>query len=580
MNKYQWNLKPISKKDRAEVEKVNSAFVKKWQGRQDYLVSPKVLKQALDDYEALYKSYGTSGAEGYYYGLRLSQEQDNPTLKATNSKIEEFEKRMGNNLQFFELNLSKVPPQIQKKLLSAPDLKDYKHFLAKNFAWGKYLLSEKEEKILNLKVTSSHSNWVRMTSSFLDKEEREGKSFNEIVALTSDKNKKIRDKAAKQFNEIMDRYKEVATEELNSILGNKKVDDELRGMDRPDLGRHLSDDIDTKMVDTLLYVVEGNFDQSQRYYKLKAKLFGIKKLQYHERNVEYGQVEKKYTWQQACDLVKKVFRELDPEFLEIFEGFLKQGQFDLYPRKGKKGGAFCAGGLISYPTYILLNFTDRLRDIETLAHESGHGINNELMRKKQNSLNFSTPLSTAEVASTFMEDFVLQEILRGANDEERLSLLMTKLNSDISTIHRQTACYLFEKELHAQFRAKGYLSTEEIGKIFQRYMNSYMGPAVEQSPGSENWWVYWSHIRRFFYVYSYVSGLLISKGLQAGVKKDPAFIKKVKEFLSAGGSDSPKNIFKKLGIDITDKAFWQSGLKEVEDLLKETEKLARKLGKI
>ncbi len=109
-------------------------------------------------------------------------------------------------------------------------------------------------------------------------------------------------------------------------------------------------------------------------------------------------------------------------------------------------------------------------------------------------------------------------------------------------------------------------------------MAAYMGKAVEQSEGSENWWVYWNHIRYFFYVYSYASGLLISKSLQHSVKQDPAFIHKVKEFLSAGLSDSPKNIFGRLGIDISDKQFWDKGLDEVEKLLDETERVGEEAG--
>jgi oligoendopeptidase F len=189
-------------------------------------------------------------------------------------------------------------------------------------------------------------------------------------------------------------------------------------------------------------------------------------------------------------------------------------------------------------------------------------------------------VSTAEVASTFMEDFVLQEIIRKADDEMRLAVMMMKLNDEVSTIFRQIACYRFEQELHERFRKTGYLSKEDIGQLFQKHMKSYMGNSVEQSPGSENWWVYWGHIRSFFYVYSYASGLLISKSLQNSVKKDPRFIGKVKEFLSAGLSDSPKNIFRGLGIDITDKKFWVRGLEEVETLLNETAHLATKLGKI
>jgi len=221
-----------------------------------------------------------------------------------------------------------------------------------------------------------------------------------------------------------------------------------------------------------------------------------------------------------------------------------------------------------------------LKDVETLAHELGHGINDELMKEKQNSINFGTPLSTAEVASTFVEDFVMDELMREADDETRLALMVTKLDSDISSIMRQIACYKFEQDLHKEFREKGHLSKDDIGKIFMKNMKDYMGDAVEQSPGSQNWWVYWSHIRSFFYVYSYSSGLLISKSLQASVKKDKKFIEKVKEFLSSGLSASPKDIFKKTGIDITDKGFWNNGLDEVESLLGETEKLAKKLGKI
>jgi len=107
-----------------------------------------------------------------------------------------------------------------------------------------------------------------------------------------------------------------------------------------------------------------------------------------------------------------------------------------------------------------------------------------------------------------------------------------------------------------------------------------MGKNVEQSEGSENWWVYWSHIRSYFYNYSYASGLLISKSMQNAVKKDKKFIKKVKGFLSAGTSKSPKDIFREMGIDISKKEFWNQGLDEVDSLLRETEKLARKLGKI
>jgi oligoendopeptidase F len=592
-----WNFGPLAAGDEdqglqektAEGERRSYEFIDKWRPRQDYLRDPAALREALDDYEMWKRCWGTDGDEGYYFWLRTQQDQNDPNLKARFNKIEESGRKIENDIQFFHLRIANIPARLQKKFLDYEGLRRYRHFLERIFAESRYLLSEAEERILNLKTPTSYSNWVRMTSGLLSAEQRtvmgeDGsrgvKTFAEIASLMNSRQRKVRAAAAKGFNDILLRHLDVAEAEINSILANKKTDDELRKVARPDLTRHIGDDIESEVVDALIKSVSRRFDIPSRYYRLKARLLGVKQLKYHERNVEYGDIDRKYPWHAADKLVSRVLYNLDREFGEIHETFRQKGLIDVYPRKGKTGGAFCAHHLISQPTFILLNHTGRLRDVLTLAHELGHGINNELMRKKQNSLNFGTPASTAEVASTFMEDFVLQEILLHSGEELRLSLMVMKLDEEVSTIFRQVACYMFEQELHGAFRAKGYLSKDEIGKMFAKHMAAYMGESVEQTGGSENWWVYWNHIRYFFYVYSYAGGLLISKSLQNSVKRDPGYIAQVKGFLSAGLSDSPRNIFLKLGIDVTDADFWNRGLGEVEGLLEETTSLAVKLGKI
>jgi oligoendopeptidase F len=592
-----WNLTPLFESDdssriedqRSKLERESRRFVDTWRSRKDYLEDPLILRQALDDYERWMRHFGADGDEGYYFWLRTQQDQNSPELKARYNKIEEFGKKIENDTRFFYLRLCKVPRSRQKMFLEHPGLAKYRHFIERAFAESRYLLSEAEEKIMSLKASTSHYNWTKMTSGFLVKEERDllaedgskgRKTFSEILSLMNSRDRAVRDSAAKAFNHILAKHAEVAEAEINAILANKKTDDELRKIARPDLARHISDDMESAVVDSLIGAVAVRFDMPGRFYEFKAKLLKVRKLKYHERNIEYGMADRKFLFADAVKLIRKVFVRLDGEFVQIFDSFLKNGQFDVFPRKGKASGAFCAHHLISHPTYILLNHTDTLNDVLTLAHEVGHGINNELIRKRQHSLYFGTPLSTAEVASTFMEDFVLQEILKEADEELRLALMVNKLNDDVSTIFRQVACYRFEQELHAEFRKKGYLSNEEIGKIFQNHMAAYMGDYVEKSAGSGNWWIYWGHIRSFFYVYSYASGLLISKSLQSYVKKDPKFIGKVKTFLSAGLSDSPRNIFGKLGIDIGDAGFWGKGLDEIDALLGETIALAKKLKKI
>lgn len=595
--KTDWDLKGLLRKEDDKeivkekdiIKEENYKFINKWKDRKDYLEDRIVLKEALGEYEKLNRSYVPHGNSWFYFYLKSYLDQNNSKIKAKFNDLQDFSIKIGNDLQFFEHSLARITEETQKKFLSCGELAEYKHFLEKLFAQAKYLLSDAEEKILNLKHPVSHANWVKMLSGFLSKEERiilnekgkkEKKPFSEIFKAMNSGKKKVRDSAATAVNDILEKLADVAENEINSVLANKKVNDELRKMPRPDLVRHIDDDIESKVVDALISAVSSKFDIPKKYYALKVKLLGLKKLDYHERNMEYGKLDKKYSYSETVKLANKVFGNLDKKFLDIFESMVRKREIDALPKKNKRSGAFCASNLISQPTYILLNHAGGLDDVLTFAHEIGHAISSQLQKEKQNSLNFGAPKSTAEVASTFMEDFVLDELAKGADDEFKLSLMIHRLNGDVSAIFRQAACYMFELELHSEFRRKGYLSKEEIGKLFQKHMASYMGPFVLQSEGSQNWWVYWGHIRSFFYNYSYASGLLIARAMQVSCAKDPAFMEKVKEFLSAGTSDSPKNIFLKMGIDITDKKFWDTGLEKIETLLKDIQKLAKKLGKI
>ena len=142
---------------------------------------------------------------------------------------------------------------------------------------------------------------------------------------------------------------------------------------------------------------------------------------------------------------------MDEDFYDIISDFERGQQYNVFPKEGKSGGAFCVSVGKDLPTYILLNHTNKLNDVLTIAHESGHGIHSELS-KSQSELNSGYPTSLAEVASTFFEDFVLEEILKDSTDDVRKVILNQKVNNDISTIFRQIAFLNFEKELHGEFR--------------------------------------------------------------------------------------------------------------------------------
>ncbi|MCA9381049.1 M3 family oligoendopeptidase [Candidatus Dojkabacteria bacterium] len=591
--KQNWNLDVIANPDnferiRKEVEESANNFVEKWNNNLEWLEKADVLKEALVEYSNWIDNYGEYDKEMYYYSMMLTLDEANAEIKAKYNSIHKLAVEIANKINFFEIRLSKVNSQIQTIFLESDSLKEYKHFLERLFRSGAHILSESEEKILTLKSKVSHNNWVDMLSSLLSEEEREVlneegnpdiKNFSEILELISNRDKKVRDKAAEVFNQILVDYVKVSENEINSVLENKQITDQIRGYNRPDESRFIADDITAESVETLVATVTKSFEISKRFYELKAKVLGLDKLEYHERNIEINNIYKKYPFDEAYTLVKNAFGNLDSELENIFVRLFQNGQVDVNPKKGKAGGAFCITVNRKLPTLVMLNHTNSLTDVTTMAHEFGHGINFELSQI-QNGLNYDFPMCTAETASTFCEDYVIKELLKDADDETKFNMYMMKLNSDVSTIFRQIAFYNFETELHAEHKKLGYLSKEQIGKIFQKHMQSYMGDSVIQSEGSENWWIYVTHFRRFFYVYSYAFGLLVSKVLQSRVESNPKYINEVKQFFGAGNSNSPEELLKDINIDISSSNVWEEGLKLIENTLGETISLGEKLGKI
>lgn len=593
-SKTEWDLSPLlSGPDdpklteyRATIQGAADALVAKWMPKRDQLGDPATMLELLTETEAFEQTPGL-GKESYYFHL-LGAIKDSPEARAGEAKSDEFERSIAIAIEPISLAIINVPAEHHAKLLADPSLANYRHFLERMFSRAPHALSDQEERIMTMMQDTSLHRWVNMLEQSLSQAQMPLKQsdgsikqvgLEELLTAISDPDKVQRDQAAEVVNQLLAEHADMATAELNAVLAYKKTNDQLRNYDRPDASRHLSDDLPSSAVDALIDAVSGANKLSHRYYRLKADMLGLPKLAYHERSLSISQTSTKYSYEQGVAMVAEAVGGLEPSFAEVITRLVEQGQIDVSPRRGKRGGAFCAGAY-ELPTYVMLNWTNKLRDVTTLAHELGHAIHGELTRANQTPNNRAMPMSTAEVASTFMEGFVMDRVLQEAEDEERLAILITSLDDAVATIFRQIACYKYEQAIHQRFRSDGYLSTEVLGELFRQQMAAYMGEAVEVPQAAGNWWIYWSHIRTFFYVYSYASGELIAKALQSKVKADPKQIAAVKTFLSAGSSKSPADTFADLGIDITDTAFWELGLQQIEKQLDEAEKLAKKLGKI
>lgn len=566
---------PAIERDQAETDRAIAAFAKRYRTNKAHLRDPKALAKALKEFEALALLPGNRA--GYYVYYRKDLDIADKPAEALAAKLEERGTRRGNQMLFFALELGKVSKALQKRFLAAPELAHCRYFLTQLFDNAKYDLSEPEEKILSLKSDVAHGRWIQATENILNKQTvtHGGKSIPlpEAQGMLSNLPTKARRALNAELNKVYAAVADIAESELNAVYTNKKINDELRGMKEPYEATIRGYQNDVASVLALVEAVAKSKKIAHRFYVVKAKLLREKRLTYADRGAQVGAVKTKVPFAKAAALVREEFEKLDPRYAAIFDRLLANGQVDVYPKKGKTGGAYCASG-VGIPTMVLLNHADTLHDLKTLAHEMGHAIHAE-RAKTQDPIYQGHPISTAETASTFFETVALKRLIEELPEKEQVIALHDAIQDDIATVFRQVACFRFELALHHEIRAHGYVPKERIAALMNEHMAEYLGPAFDLTPEDGNFFVTWSHIRRFFYVYSYAYGQLISKALHRKLAKDPSFIEKVDRFLSAGESKSPYDIFKACGLDTKKSDVFIEGLKEIEADVRRLEQLVK-----
>lgn len=572
---YKSDTDPQIEKDLKAIEKAFISFEKKYKGK-NFISQVVKLKKALKDYERLEEV--VNGFKPYWYFARRKDVQSDNALVA--AKLSQYEQRIAvatNRTAFFRIELAKIKPKTQKVFLNNPLLTHYRYLLKVIFDESQYLLSEKEEQLANLLSQPAYSMWVNGQKKYQNGQtiRFKGKDLPlaEAVGMIPTLPKKDRRFLQVELNAVFKRISHFAEAEINAIYNLKKIMDERRGYPKPYSATVVNYENEEKTVEGLVEVVTKNLKISQRFYRLHAKLLGEKKITRAERAVPIGEIKRKFDFPETIAVVKEAFGKFGPRYPKLLEAYAENGQFDVFPKKGKVGGAYksTAG---RNPILILLNHEGSIRSVETLAHEMGHAYHSELTREKQSAIYQGYSTSTAEVASTFFEQLAMEELENKLDVKDRIILLHNKIKGDVNTIFVQIAFFNFELELHNRIRAEGQVAKEEIAKLMNKHFASCFGDAVELSEGDGYFFVYLSHIRRYFYVYSYAFGQLVSKALFEKWKEDKSYAKKIEQFLSAGGSDTPENIFKSIGIDVRDPQFFQTGLKAIEKDIAKLEKLA------
>ncbi len=585
---YKWNLgllyksekDPQIEKDVVFIEKAYATIEKKYKNK-DFTKTPKDLLKALEDIEAISKTLSKKNPS-WYFALKTDIDSYDEYARAMETKIGQRLTVASNKVTFFDLKIGQIPKKKQKEFLSYKPLAPYKYQLQTIFENAKYTLSEKEEQLASLLSQTSYTMWVdsqqKLQSQQTVEHNKKQIPLSEAASILADLPKLERRALHTKINLVLKNISYFSEAELNATYNFKKIMDERRGYKTPYEATVLGYENDQKTISALVQSVTKHFSISQRFYKLHAKLLKEKSLTLADRNTKIGSIDKKFNFENTVSFVHRAFSKVGTKYASFLDSFLKNRQIDVFPSKGKKSGAYCWGSGEN-PTFVLLNHTDDIRSVETLAHEMGHAIHTELSKNQPPRYQHYS-IATAEVASTFFEQLVNEELESELSDKEKVVLLHNKIMGDVTTIFRQIACFNFELELHNYIREKGQLSKSEIAELMNKNMAAYMGNIFTFTEEDGYFFVYWGHIRRFFYVYSYAYGQLISRALFEKWKKDHSYVEKIDQFLSSGKSMSPKDIFKKIGIDTSAPSFFESGLKAIDADITKLEKLGKKAGLI
>ncbi|MFZ0512776.1 MAG: M3 family oligoendopeptidase [Candidatus Nitrosopolaris sp.] len=515
-------------------------------------------------------------ASGYAH-LNYAADTSSNERAALVTKMGMFGSTIASRLLFFDLWFKKEIDEENAQRLIESISPVYREYLKHQRLLAKYTLTEPEEKIITtLEVTGTSALikiYDRMTSSFEFVMTLKGgrkpikKTFtNKERLLSFTRSTKAKEREAAYYS-LLQVYKKNSGV-LGEIYQNRVIEwrDEymtMRGFRSPISVRNIYNNLDDTTVETLLVVCRRNSVVFQDYFKQKAKMLGVKKLQRYHLYAPLSlktSDQKRFTYGKAIDTVLRTFEDFHPKFREFAEKVFNEKHVDSEIRRNKIGGAFCSSISPKMTPYVLLNFDGKSRAVSTMAHEFGHVVHSMTASDKPIMV-WDAPLPLAETASVFSEMMLNDELSNRITSRERRILLAEQIDDMYATIIRQAYFTLFEIDAHRAV-AEQNATIDAVSELYLNNLKEQFGNSVNVSRDFQWEWLYIPHFYHTpFYCYAYSFGNLLVVSLYQQFKSEgkKSFIPKYLNILSAGGSRKPEDLLKESGIDISKAEFWQQG---------------------
>jgi oligoendopeptidase F len=534
---------------------------------------------AIASYEVIGEILGKIGSYAQlYHAGDVSDAKRGKFYQDASDRLTE----LGGRTLFFTLEINRLEDAALAEKMKHPSAAKYAPWVRDLRVFRAHELSDDLEKLFLDKSTTSRSAWVRLYDETLAgircKVGDNDLTLTQALHQLSDPSGEKRRMAAKAVGAALSEKQHLFTLVTNTLAKDKSIEDDWRKYPAPVSSRNLGNLVEDNVVHALVTAAKGAYaETAHRYYKLKARWFGLDQLQYWDRNAPLPKTEdRKIPWSEAKSIVLDAYRSFTPTLAEVAETFFTRRWIDAPARPGKASGAFSHPVVPSAHPYILLNYMGSSRDVMTLAHELGHGVH-QVLAGGQGGLIANTPLTLAETASIFGEMLTFQALLATeTRPTERRALLASKVEDMLNTVIRQIAFHEFERHVHDE-RKTGELSAERLCEIWLDVQRESLGPAFHFD---DEYKVYWSYISHFlhapFYVYAYAFGDCLVNSLYNVYTSQsvPDFESKYMAMLSAGGRHRHKELLTPFGLDASDPGFWKRGMSTISSFIDQLEKVA------
>jgi len=515
-----------------------------------------------------------------YAQLLHSQNTADPAAGRLVARVEEAGSQRGRHTVFFPLELAELTDEQVATLFADPRVAPYRHAVEEARKYRPHNLTEVEERLLTDRAPVSTSAWVRLfeelASAIKVPIADESMPLDKALARLHEPDRNRRREASASVTQALRQDIRTRAYVFNTVLQDRAIDDRLRKYPNWVSFRNLANETSDEAVQALVDAVTRRYGMVARYYRVKKRLLKVDELFEWDRYAPIEEVSRELSWEEAKELVLGSYSRFSERAGQLVSEFFEKPWIDAPVLENKRSGAFCMGVTPKFHPYVLLNFTGRLRDALTLAHELGHGLHDRLAAR-QNIFDYHPPLTLAETASVFGEALTFDRIMADERDPKiRLSMLCHQVEDAFATVFRQVAFNRFEDAAHTRRRKEGELSVDQLGEVWQASLQPMFGDSVTLTEDHKAWWSYIPHfIFAPGYVYAYAFGNLLALSVYRRYQEaGPAFVQRYLDFLAAGGSTRPDELVRTLDMDITDPGFWDRGLDILDGMVKQIEELA------